>query len=66
MKSKSKSVIDKSIRDYLPKKQQITLVQARVATSVVGPVKEYMDKNDMGWSELITACLKKFMDEVNP
>lgn len=55
--------MDKSIKDYLPRKQQNTLIQARIPKDLADRVKPLMDKNDLSWSDFVVACVKKFIDE---
>jgi len=54
---------DKTIADYLPRKMDTTLVQARVPKHLVKSVKQVIETQNIGWSELIRACLEKFLDE---
>jgi hypothetical protein len=52
----------KNIRDYISDKSK-TLVQARIDTTLVEQVREVMSRENLTWTELLSACFKKFLDE---
>lgn len=51
------------IKDYLPTKVNTVLIQARVSQELVEKVRQFMFKNNLSWSDLVTACFKKLVAE---
>ena len=52
-----------SIRDYLPKKEQMTTLQVKMSLSLVEQVKREMKCDNVEtWSEFLTACFKSYLD----
>lgn len=57
--------MSKNIRDYLPRKTtELQPVQARLPKDLVDQVKAIMDREDLTWGEVLTACLTKFIEEM--
>jgi hypothetical protein len=54
---------EKSLSDYLPKKQSGILVQAKIPQSLHHEVKELLKQKELTIQELIVAAFQKFMDE---
>lgn len=55
----------KTIQDYLPHKEHYTFIQGRVPSEITKEAKQIMEKNNLSWSDVLTACIKKFIDEMN-
>lgn len=55
----------KALEKYLPKKpQDVTRVQALIDGGLHNKIKTYLDENDLGWNDLITALLTRLIDEI--
>lgn len=52
-----------SIHDYLPKKSGKMLIQGRVDLNLFAQVKKLMEKDQITWPALLTACLMRYRDE---
>lgn len=57
--------MEKPIQEYLPKKKELYLVQARIPKELAEKVTSFMEKNDLSWSDVVKACFEKLVDE-NP
>jgi hypothetical protein len=55
--------MDKPLKDYLPKKTEVTLVQARIPKDLADRMKPFLNKNELSWSDFLIASVKKFIDE---
>lgn len=54
----------KTIDDYLPKKEQTTvLIQAKISPDLHLKTKEQMSKDNITWNDLLVASLKRYLDE---
>lgn len=54
----------KMIQEYLPVKyKHFTMLGMRVPTEIMEEVKAIMKVEKLSWSEVITACLRQFLDE---
>jgi hypothetical protein len=52
------------ITDYLPVKAKTqTLVQARVPSELVGEIKKLMERENLSWTDVMTACLRQLLEE---
>lgn len=54
------------LEKYLYKAPELTLIQAKVDKELHRQAKNYINKNDLTWNELITACLKWLIDQDSP
>jgi hypothetical protein len=54
----------KSIKDYLPKKQETVLMQARVPESLAQKVRVVLKKEHISLTDLFEAMLNRFLDEM--
>lgn len=53
-----------NIQSYLPKKVKKTSnVQGRVPEEVYVEAKKIMDRENLNWSDVLTACLRHLIDE---
>lgn len=56
--------MSKSIQDYLPiKSKRMVMVNARVPVEVVDQIRRILEKENLSWTDVITACLRHFLDE---
>lgn len=54
----------KTIRDYLPSgPKKDTMIQGRVPEHVAELTRLIMERQQLNWSDVLTACLQKFNDE---
>lgn len=58
----------KTIQEYLPVKAKCEktsqrMVQGRVPSEVVIEVKKIMKSENLSWTDVLTACLRCFLDE---
>lgn len=53
-----------AIIDLIPKKKKKTLVQVKIDDDLYKSVKDIMKSKNMTWTQLITACLKFFVDDL--
>lgn len=60
--------MSKSIQDYLPERTdyETVMVQGRVSTQIVNEVKKIMKQDNLAWTDILTACLRHFLDEMSP
>lgn len=60
------AVAKKTFEDYLPEKVQLDImnVQGQVPKHLAETVKKIMKKRKITWNELLTACLERFVDEM--
>jgi hypothetical protein len=58
--------MSKSLKDYLPDHNPVKRVnvQGRVPEALFNPVREIMDKKELTWNDVLTACLQKFLDDL--
>lgn len=56
--------MSKPIQEYLPKRSHMekTMIQGRVDTPLVKEVRKILEKENLTWSDVLTACLKSFVD----
>lgn len=53
----------KDIRDYLPKKEQMTNLQVKMPLGLVEQVRlEMKDDNVETWQEFFTACFRSYLE----
>lgn len=52
----------KTIQEYLPVQAKVNLVQARVSADIIDKMKNIMARENLGWNEVITACLLNLID----
>lgn len=53
----------KSITDYIPTEEEKVLIQAKIDKSLHTAVKAQLDKDGLGWTDIMVASLKKYLDE---
>lgn len=53
----------KQFNEYLPKRFDTALIQGRVPKELLIPIRAIMTKHNLSWSELLTACFRKLIDE---
>jgi len=57
----------KSVTDYLPlKSKDQIMVQGRVPAQIWKQVKDVMSRENLSWAAVLTASLRRFLDEVKP
>lgn len=55
----------KTVQDYLPiKSKDQIMVQGRVPASIWKQVKEVMNRDNLSWAAVLTASLRRFLDEI--
>lgn len=54
------------IRKYLPLRERTDYlnVQAKIPIHLAEQCKKIMEKENFSWSDVITACLENFVDEI--
>lgn len=53
----------KDIRDYLPKKEKMTMLQVKMPKNLVSQVREEMKSDNVEtWTDFLTACFKNYLD----
>lgn len=57
----------KNIKDFLPQNKSLKTqtVQGQVDASLVRDVKKIMAKNNLRWSEILTAALRRVKEEMH-
>lgn len=59
--------MSKSLQDYLPNRSRnTTICSGRVPIDVFNEVKKIMEKENLSWADVLTACLRHFLDEKGP
>lgn len=53
----------KTLRSYLPKKNDTAIVQTKCDRMVVIQVKEQMEKDGISWRELLEAAFLRYLSE---
>lgn len=53
----------KSLKDYLPKKTDLKLIQARIDPKVYDTINDLKRQNNLSWQELIEGLLRCYIDE---
>lgn len=54
----------KTIREMIPKRKEYYNLHTKIDKNLSDQVNEIREKENLSWSDLIEACLKKFVDEV--
>lgn len=52
----------KSLVEYLPKKQELCLIQAHIDSDIKAQVQALMKKQGLNWRDLFEALLKYYVD----
>jgi hypothetical protein len=53
----------KTIRDYLPEKPTVSLVQAKLPKELVAEVEVQKEKDGITWADLMIASFRRYLDE---
>lgn len=59
--------MNKNIRDFLPtriKTDEYSMVQGRIPKEIFVQVQKIMHKEKLSWAEVMTACLRTFIAEM--
>lgn len=56
--------MSKAIKDYLPEKESLVIVQGRVEKSIADEVKRALKARNLTWNAFLDACCRKYLEEL--